>query len=323
MLRKNRTLRMRHRKSRIAALLLASVMLLAGAKGRAQTLEDGIMLSRGTLCAGSIYTHRQWTNYWEGGLERINGNIGTVSDSSISGMANYGVTDRINILAQVPYVWTKASSGVLHPQSGWQDVTGAVKLNLLQGPIANKGKFRVIALVGGSVPTTDYSPDQMPLSIGTHSKMAFGRASISFIGRRGLYLDGALAYTLRDNVTLDRPYYYTNGQLFLSNQVQMPNQSEYGFNLGYYRRDLKIAGTFSQMYTRGGGDIRRQDMPFVSNRVNESRAGVELQYPLPHFHDVQYWASYSNTFQGRNTGQATMFTSGIMFTYHREGRTAP
>ncbi|GAA3746677.1 transporter family protein [Terriglobus aquaticus] len=294
-----------------------------GVAAHAQTLEDGIMLARGTLCAGSIYTRSQWSQYWEGTLERTNGNIGTVTTNSVSGMANYGITNRINVLAQTPYIWTQASAGVLHPQSGFQDFTGAVKLNLFQRPMDNHGSFHAIALLGGSVPTTDYSPDQMPLSIGTHSKSAFGRASLNFLGRRGLYLDGSLAYTLRDKVTLDRPYYYTNGQLYLSNQVAMPNQSQYGFNVGYYRRDLKIAGTFSQMNTRGGGDIRRQDMPFVSNRVNESRAGIEVQYPLPHFHDVQYWASYSNTFQGRNTGQATMFTSGIMFTYHRERRVAP
>jgi hypothetical protein len=31
--------------------------------------------------------------------------------------------------------------------------------------------------------------------------------------------------------------------------------------------------TFSQQTTLGGGDIRRQDMPFVSNRMNLSRIG--------------------------------------------------
>ncbi|MEQ1907782.1 MAG: hypothetical protein ABMA15_03120 [Vicinamibacterales bacterium] len=45
----------------------------------AQTIDDGIMLTARSLQVGGIYTHDHWDEYWEGALERVNGNLGTVT----------------------------------------------------------------------------------------------------------------------------------------------------------------------------------------------------------------------------------------------------
>jgi hypothetical protein len=34
--------------------------------------------------------------------------------------ASYGVSDRLNVIATVPYIWTEASQGVLHGSRGFQ-----------------------------------------------------------------------------------------------------------------------------------------------------------------------------------------------------------
>ncbi len=312
------------RASGVRVAALASIFLLSSSVvARAQTMEDGIMLTRGTLCAGALYTHSQWSQYWEGSLERVNGNIGTVSTQAMAAMANYGITNRINVLSAIPYVWTEASQGVLHGQSGVQDLTLAAKVDVLRIPLRQSGSLHAIVLLAGSIPLTSYNPDQQPMSIGTHSKTVIGRGTVSFLGQHGLYVDGSAAYTLRGNVTLDRPYYYTDGQLYLSNEVAMPNVFEYATSVGYYHHDLKLVGNFAQQQTRGGGDIRRQDMPFISNRMNYSRVGGEVQYPLPRLRDLQHWISYQNVFEGRNVGQSNTVTTGLMYTFHRERRTAP
>jgi hypothetical protein len=64
-------------------------------------------------------------------------------------------------------------------------------------------------------------------------------------------------------------------------------------------------------------------MPFVSNRMNYSAVGFEVQYPIPHLRDLQYWVAYRNIFDGRNVGQANTITTGVMYTFHRERRTTP
>ena len=61
-------------------------------------------------------------------------------------------------------------------------------------------------------------------------------------------------------MTLDRPTYYTNGQLFFSDQVAMPDVFDYTVSTGYRRAGLHIPVSFSQQITRGGGDIRRQQL---------------------------------------------------------------
>jgi hypothetical protein len=306
--------------------ILAGLILLAllSAFLPAQTIEDGIMLSRNTLCTGALYTHDSWDRYWEGALSRENGNIGTVTTQSVSWAANYALTNRINFIGNVPYVWTNASKGILHGQSGIQDLTLAAKFNVLQAPVSQFGTFRLLAVVYTGLPLTNYTPDLQPLSIGLASKSISTRVTANYQGKVGLYLNGSMAYTWRGNVTLDRSSYYTNDQLYLSNQVAMPDLFNYIITAGYRKRDLMITGDFAQQQSRGGGDIRRQDMPFVSNRMNYSKAGVNLVWPVPKLRGLQYWFTYTNTFDGRNVGQANTFTTGFMYLIHFErGRSKP
>ena len=94
--------------------------------GRGQTIDDGVMLAKGALCGGYMYTYDRWTEYWEGSRKRINGNIGTITTQGHQLFANYGVTTKLNVLAHVSHVRTNASQGVLAGQNGFQDATFAV-----------------------------------------------------------------------------------------------------------------------------------------------------------------------------------------------------
>jgi len=302
--------------------LIVFAMMPRGA--HAQTIEDGIMISKGAVCSGTLYTHDAWDHYWEGAYNRTNGNLGTVTTQSMDFTANYGVFRRLNVIGTVPYVWTYASQGVLHGQEGFQDLTLAVKYELIRWRLKKFGTVRFFPVVSGSIPLTSYEPDFQPMSIGLHAKTIAPRATLNFQGLGGLYMNGSAAYVFRGNVTLDRNYYYTDNQLFLSNQVAMQNQFEYVVSAGYRGHGVMLVGNFSQQQTRGGGDIRPQDQPFVSNRMNFSKAGVSavLPVPLPLLHGLQYWFMYSNTFEGRNVGQSNTFTSGLMYQVQFHGRGA-
>jgi hypothetical protein len=83
---------------------LFSIAALWAGPARAQTVDDGIMLAKGTLFAGQVYTHDDWTDYWEGALKRSNGNIGTLTTQSNHWFGNYALTDRLNVIASLPYV---------------------------------------------------------------------------------------------------------------------------------------------------------------------------------------------------------------------------
>jgi len=309
-------------KQTLASICFALLVLLFRPL-HAQTIDDGIMLADKTLCAGALYTHDSWDHYWEGNLERVNGNIGTITTQSITMAANYGVTSWFDAIVNVPYIWTNASKGVLHGQAGFQDLTLAAKFKAISIPVKQFGALRGIAVLSGTLPMTNYTPDLQPLSLGANSKTISGRTTLNFLGKRGLYVNGTAAYTFRGNVTLDRPYYFTNNQLYLSNEVAMPNQFNFGTSVGYRKNNLEIVGDYSQQQTRGGGDIRPQDTPFVSNRTNFSKAGATFKIPVPKLRNIQYWLLYSNTFQGRNVGQANTITTGLMYTLSFEKRAKP
>lgn len=303
-------------KAVLLLLLLASLSVSL----RAQTIDDGFMIPKRELFTGVVYSYDYWDRYWEGTLKRGNGNLGTITTRTSTWTANYGITDRLNVITTVPYVWTRASQGVLHGMQGFQDITLAVKYSLLETDFTKHGHLRAIVIGYGAVPLTGYTPDFQPLSLGSASKRASGRFTLNFQANRGWFLNGSGAYTWRDNVKLARPYYYTNGQLFESDEVAMPNVFDYIASAGYLRRGMMTALYFTQQITKGGGDIRRQDIPFVSNRMNFSKLGATVIYPLPKLRNLAFQFTVFHAIDGRNVGQDTTFTTALLYTLNSHGR---
>ena len=99
----------------------------------AQTIDDGIMVARHGLLVGDLYSHDSWDQYWEGTLKRTNGNLGTVTTQTNIWVAAFGITDRLNLIANIPYVDTRTSQGVLHGMRGLQDITVAATYNFCRG----------------------------------------------------------------------------------------------------------------------------------------------------------------------------------------------
>ncbi len=141
------------------------------------------------------------------------------------------------------------------------------------------------------------------------------------------YLTGTATYTWQTDVPIDAPYYFTNNHLFLTNIVKMPDVVNYSISPGYSRSGLMAQFTFSKMITQGGadvGDIRRQDIPFPSNRFIAARAGGMLMYPLPlkKLANTTLRLEYSRVIDGRNVGESNTFTLGLLETisFHRGRR---
>ena len=170
--------------------------------------------------------------------------------------------------------------------------------------------------MSGGLPLTDYNPELLPLSIGMGSTRVSWRGTLNFQSNPGWFLNGSTAYTWRSKVELDRPYYFTDGEFVMSDQVDMPNVLDYTASAGYMKRGLMTAVSFSQQRTLGGGDIRRQDMPFVSNRMNFFRVGAMVMYPIPKLQHLAFQFALAHTFDGRNVGQATTFTAGLLYTFN-------
>jgi hypothetical protein len=293
-------------------VLVLSMLAAASTPLEAQTVDDGIMMSAGSLCAGFSYGHDEWSEYWEGTLKRDNQNVGTLTTQSVAFMANYGISDRFNVIAALPYVKTKASGGTLSPQKGVQDLTLAVKGRVFDAGLGS-GTLRTMAVASLGAPVGDYVADLFPLSLGTQSTRGAGRLTLHYRLPAGLFADATGAYTWRGNVTLDRPAYFTNGQQFLTDQVDMPNVFDYSLRTGFMRGNWIVPVSFTQQSTRGGGDIRRQDMPFVSNRMNFSKLDGMVMYTFKSPVTLSLHVQASRVLSGRNVGQSTTLSAGISY----------
>jgi len=243
--------------------------------------------------------------------------LGTVKTQTVTWNSNYGITNKLDLIVNVPYVWTHASQGVLHSMNGFQDITLAAKYQAIDRRFTRWGRLRTFGVVAGGIPLTSYSPDFQPLSIGLGSKRISARGTLNFQSDRGWFLTGSTAYTWRDNVTLNRTSYFTNGQLYLTNQVEMPNVFDFVTSAGWLSRARMAQVSFFQLRTLGGGDIRRQDAPFISNRMNFSRVSGMVMYPMPgSLHNLSYQFMYGYVVDGRNVGQSSTITSGFQYTFH-------
>jgi hypothetical protein len=287
--------------------LLLILGVLGGAK--AQSLTDGIFMDKQYLCVAAVYNHDAWDQYWEGALLRKNGNIGTLTTQSTVLMANYGLFNKVNLIAMLPVVWTNASGGTLASQRGLQDLTLAVKYKAFETGLLG-GKFSAQVVAGGSLPTTNYVADYLPLSIGLHSKTLFGRGILHYAGAKHLTFLLSGTFIGRSNVTIDRTSYYTTQQIY-STEVKMPNAAQFAFRGGYYSFRWGAELLAEHNATLGGFDIRRQDMPFLSNNMDATRVGAQAFYRLPFLADLQVIGTVMQTVQGRNVGKSLTWSAGF------------
>ena len=297
--------------------LVALLFILAGRQDlRAQTDDDALMMAKNNFCVGGTYSHSSWNHYWEGTFRRDNQNLGTVTTKMIGLMGIYGLNRHWAIVANAPYVWTRSSAGTLHSMHGIQDLSGWLKWEPVEEKLGSNSKLSVFALAGGSVPLTNYLADYLPLCIGLHSRSASGRVIADYqLGH--FFVTGVGTYTWRSNITIDEQSYYTTS-FHETNQVQMPNMASWLFRTGYRTNQWVIEGLLSDMITLGGFDIRKNDMPFPSNRMDAVMAGAHVKYEFQSrpLRGLSFTVDGNYTVAGRNVGQATTIDAGIFYIFN-------
>ncbi len=294
--------------STLATVVLLLLLQSTGLK--AQTDEDAIMMSKNNFCIGGTYGHSSWDYYWEGTFHRKNGNLGTVSTQMVSAMGNYGISRKLNIMVGAPCVWTHATAGTLHGEHGIQDLSVWLKWLAVEQNIGN-GVLSIYALGGASTPLTNYVADFLPLSIGSQSKTLSGRLMADY--QHGNFFVTAFGtYTWRRDISIDQNAYYTTS-LHLTNKVDMPNMTSEMLRIGYRSDRWIIEALATNMNTLGGFDIRKNDMPFPSNKMNSTMVGAHVKYSIAKIDGLSLNAEGGYTVAGRNVGQAASVDAGVFY----------
>jgi hypothetical protein len=278
----------------------------------AQTDIDAIMMEKNAFCVGPMYSYSSWKDYWEGTLKRDNQNLGTVSTQMFGIMGNYGLSRKLNLLFNIPYITTKASAGTLHGMNGMQDLSLFVKWKAVEEKVLD-GKFSLFGIGGVSFPTSNYVADFLPLSIGLKSKTASARIMFDYL-HGNLFVTGSATYVYRSNIKIDRTSYYTT-EMHLTNEVEMPDGASFNFRAGFRNHRLIAEAVVNNWTTLGGFDITRNNMPFPSNKMNATTVGANIKYVIPPIPQLSIVAGGNYTVAGRNVGQATTVYGSFFYVF--------
>ncbi|MBD1387378.1 hypothetical protein IDJ75_18975 [Mucilaginibacter rigui] len=281
-------------------------------KVNAQTETDALMIPKNYFCAAGIYTHNSWDHYWEGTFKRENLNLGTISSNIYAVGGNYGLSNRINVLFMIPYIKTNASAGTLRGESGVQDISLAVKWLAVKQEVG-RGLLSLHAIVSGVIPVGNYQADFLPLSLGMQTKSIALRGLVNYqVGR--FFVAGAGQYVRKDNITIDRDSYYTT-EMHYTNQVAMPNATNFLFSTGYRSLKFNAEATLTKVNTIGGFDITKNNMPFPSNNMDVTLAGGVFKYMFQSIAGLELTAGGNYVLKGRNVGQNLSVFGGVYYVF--------
>jgi hypothetical protein len=282
-------------------------------QSHAQTDMDAIMMNKQQFCNGLMYNYNSWDYYWERTLKRNNQNLGTVSTQSVTYNANYGITNKLNIMISVPFIWTNASAGTLHGSKGLQDLSLFVKCEPYSWQ-SGKNKIAVYLIEGISTPLTNYQVDYLPLSIGLGTTNTISRIMADFQHQR-FTVTASVAYIWRSNVKIDKTSYYDT-QMELTNEVKMPDAAQFQLRTGYRGKYLLAEALLTNWTTLGGFDITRNNMPFPSNRMNMTTVGASFKYTIKQYTHLSILGGANYTVAGRNAGQTRAFNAGAFYAFY-------
>jgi hypothetical protein len=269
------------------------------------------MMGKNLYCLGVMGATSSWSNYWEGPLLRTNDNLGSVRTNMIGPMGSLGITKNLNILFSLPYVSTKASAGTLKGFNGMQDLNIWAKYRALKIK-KNSSSFSIFTIAGVNTPASNYVKDYLPLSIGLGSNNLTLRGMLDYQYKNWFTtLSGGLV--LRSNITLDRQAYYTT-QMVYSNQVDMPNVFQYNYRAGFRNKEIVAELVYDQWLTQGGFDITKNNMPFPSNKMNQSRIGFNGKYEPAKWKGLSLTSAVFTTTAGRNVGKSIAVQFGAFYT---------
>lgn len=276
----------------------------------AQTDADGIMMGKNLYCLGVMGATSSWNSYWEGTLLRTNDNLGRVRTNMIGPMGSMGITKNLNLLFSLPYVSTRASAGTLKGFNGMQDISVWAKYRAIRIK-KEKSSFSIFTIAGINTPINNYVKDYLPLSIGLGSSNLTLRGMLDY-QYKNWFATVSGSMVMRSNINIDRKAYYTT-QMIYSSQVEMPNASQFNVRAGFRNKEIVAEVVYDQWTTLGGFDITKNNMPFPSNRMNQSRIGINGKYEPAKWKGISLTAAAFTTTAGRNMGKSTSVQFGAFY----------
>lgn len=283
-----------------AALLFFSAVLFA------QSPVSGFMSGKGKGAVALSYGSESYDNVFLVPLE-VKGVpvFNDVQTNSVSLYAAYGISDRIEVVAGLPYISSKGNGnadvldelGYDNTRSGLQDVSLFLKYNPLTVEVG-EGSLSFQLAAGLKTPLGNYRADeglQSIIAIGNRATSINGLAIAQWQAASGLFVSTQAGYSLRSG--------------------EVPNALLGEIKLGYAGRGFYVDAWYAGQVSDGGVNILGEGFNgfFPATDVTFNRAGLNVYVPVAGGFGVS--AGVSKYLSGRNVGESTGVSGGVVYSF--------
>lgn len=269
----------------VAALAAASVV----ASGATHAIDlNGFQRAPGHGDVSVSYTSESYDSFWRGEEKVMNPGVGEVDTTSVSVFLAYGLTDRLTLFAELPYVDAEGDGTAGFFANDLSDLTALASYRVWGG---GESRHSLLCAAGIRTIASNYVADA-PVSVGDGTADWLARVVYQYRGER-FYVSQQVGLDVRGGDAPDGIPLYTEAGLT-------------------WRRATFIA-FYSQLVADGGTDIGDPGFTFPSNQEEWQRGGLKAYVEVGDGFGVSL--SSFTTFDGRNTGDATGFSLGLTATF--------
>ncbi len=266
---------------------------------------DGYMKGKGNLDLALSYAKEDSDKYFSrnsGGDTTLNFGIET---QSVNLFAAYGISDRFDIIASIPYVQRTSSA------KGLQDAGVYLKYKIVHSEIEGAGRLKFILGAGAQFPISDYDFNDAR-AIGQQAFIIPVRGVLQLDLNNGFFgnITGGYNFRLDEN---DRIVTDANGEVIPTTQPD--NFTTLSAKIGYASAKHYADIWFDFQNTEGGNSYRDGDPSgFKSFGVSYTKIGGTYYYAIrPQF---GAFVGLSKIFSGRNIGNSFTYNLGVVYKFN-------
>jgi hypothetical protein len=270
------------------ASLPALLALAAAGTGTSLPALDlnGFLPGRGQGDVALSYTTEGYDEFWVGETKVSDPGVGEVEIKSFSLWLQWGLTDNLAVVANLPHVDAGSDGLGGFEDSGLQDLTALLKFRFLAS-----GPHSLTGAAGVRAAAQNYEAN-LPVDLGDNTTDALLRLVYQFQAGN-FYVSQQVGYDVRGDDAPDG----------------FPLYTELGFTAGR----VTYGGYYSRLIADGGTDIGDPGFTFPSNQEEYSRAGFKVYGRITE--RFGFSAAYFLTLDGRNTGDSDGFSVGAVSSF--------
>jgi hypothetical protein len=268
--------------------VLAGVALVAASVPAMASDLNGYIQEKGHGNLAVSFTSQHYDEFWAGTTKVSDPGVGKVTTNSTSLWLDYGVTNRLTVIANLPYIDATSDGAAGFGQGALQDLTLLGKYRFATSGSKIRSDF--VGAIGIRTIASNYEIQNSVVDIGDGTADWLARF-IYQINWRRYYVSQMIGYDRRGGIAPDGVPLYTE--------------------IGGAWGPVTVSGSYGRQTARGGTDIGAG--PFPGNKEEYGRAGAKVYVKVAK--QLGLSAMYFTTLSGRNSGDATGYSGGINYKF--------